>query len=412
MKILMANYRYFISGGPEKYMFNIKKVFEQKGHQVVPFSIKSSKNVETEYRDFFVEPIGGMEKVYFKEYKKDLKTLSQLVSRSFYSLAVKEAFKTEIKYVNPDVVYILHFINKLSPSIIDGAKEMGKKVVVRLSDFFLLCPRFDFLYKQAVCEECLTKGLFTAIRKRCVQDSLPVSLIRVLSMYYHNLLKIYDRVDAFVCPSAFLAQKLIESGFDSKKIFYIPTFIDSVNITPKFEGDYILYFGRLTKEKGVEYLIKAMQLISNGITLKIVGENTCQEAVELQKYVDENRLTNIQFLGFQSGIALEQLIKNSKFVVVPSIWYDNMPNVILESFAYGKPVVASNIGSLPEVVDDGINGLLFKPADINELANKIEQLNDERKITEMGLNARRKVEQIYSQDIHYQKLINILQEAI
>ena len=186
MKILLVNYRYFISGGPEKYMFNIKKMLEDNGHEVIPFSIHSNKNVETEYSKYFVEPIGSRDATYFEECKKTPKVIWQMLTRSIYSTEVEKAIKKEIKDVKPDLVYIIHFVNKLSPSVICGAKKMDVPVVLRLSDYFLLCPRFDFMYNKKPCEECLTKGYRTCIKKRCVKGSLFASVVRVFSMKVHK----------------------------------------------------------------------------------------------------------------------------------------------------------------------------------------------------------------------------------
>ena len=148
MRILLVNYRYFISGGPEKYMFNIKTMLENQGHEVIPFSIHSNKNVATEYSKYFVEPIGGRDATYFEEVKKTPKSIWQMLTRSIYSKEVEKAIKREIDDVKPDLVYIIHFVNKLSPSVIRGARKKGIPVVLRLSDYFLLCPRFDFMYEK------------------------------------------------------------------------------------------------------------------------------------------------------------------------------------------------------------------------------------------------------------------------
>ena len=185
MRILLVNYRYFISGGPEKYMFNIKTMLENQGHEVIPFSIHSNKNVATEYSKYFVEPIGGRDAIYFEEVKKTPRSIWQMLTRSIYSKEVEKAIKREIDDVKPDLVYIIHFVNKLSPSVIRGARKKGIPVVLRLSDYFLLCPRFDFMYEKRVCEECLTKGYRSCIKKRCVKGSLFASVVRVFSMKFH-----------------------------------------------------------------------------------------------------------------------------------------------------------------------------------------------------------------------------------
>ena len=243
MRILLVNYRYFISGGPEKYMFNIKKMLEDNGHEVIPFSIHSHKNVETEYSKYFVEPIGSRDATYFEECKKTPKVIWQMLTRSIYSTEVEKAIKKEIKDVKPDLVYIIHFVNKLSPSVICGAKKMGVPVVLRLSDYFLLCPRFDFMYNKKPCEECLTKGYRTCIKKRCVKGSLFASVVRVFSMKVHKAMNVYKGVDAFITPSEFLKKKLIENGFDENKITCIPTFTASKSEDGKPQvGTYGLYF--------------------------------------------------------------------------------------------------------------------------------------------------------------------------
>lgn len=411
MRILLVNYRYFISGGPEKYMFNIKKMLEDNGHEVIPFSIHSNKNVETEYSKYFVEPIGGRDVTYFEEAKKTPKTIWKMISRSCYSLEVKKAIKKEIKDVKPDLVYIIHFVNKLSPSVIRGAKELDVPVVLRLSDYFLLCPRFDFLYKKKICEDCLTCGYMSCIKKRCVKDSLFASLIRVFSMKVHSFLKIYDDVDAFITPSEFLKNKLVANGFQKSKIKCIPTFTSSkTEIGDPLIGSYGLYFGRISEEKGVEVAIKAYELLP-GYQLKIVGDDNTEEAARLKKYVEEHGIKNVEFIGFKLGKELEDIIKGARFTLIPSIWYDNLPNTALESFQYSKPVLASNIGSLPELVIDGYNGFLFNPNDFNYLAEKIKQLDDDSLVFEMGTHSRLLLEEKFAPKKHFDSLMKVFEGA-
>ncbi len=412
MRVLIVNYRYFISGGPEKYMFNIKKILEENGHEVIPFSIHSNKNVETEYSKYFVEPIGSRDATYFDEVKKTPKSILQMLSRSIYSFEVKRAIKKEIKEVKPDIVYIIHFVNKLSPSVIKGAKEMGVPVVLRLSDYFLLCPRFDFLRDKKICEDCLTKGYKSCIKHRCVKGSLFASLVRVFSMKIHSLIKIYDKVDAFVTPSNFLKEKLVKNGFDVSKINHIPTFTTSVKDTTENKvGTYGLYFGRVTEEKGVETLVKAYEKLPK-LTLKIMGDDTTEEASKLKEYIKVNKIKNIEFLGFKQGKELEEIIQNSKYVFIPSIWYDNLPNTALEAFQYYKPVIASKIGSLPELVEDGYNGFLFKPGNVEDLLNAINKLEESNKIIEMGYNSHKKLLKDFSSKKHYNDLMNLFKKIL
>ena len=412
MRILLVNYRYFISGGPEKYMFNIKKMLEDNGHEVIPFSIHSNKNVQTKYSKYFVEPIGGRDVTYFDEVKKTPKSVWQMLTRSIYSVEVEKAIKKEIRDTQPDLVYIIHFVNKLSPSVITGAKKMGLPVVLRLSDYFLLCPRFDFMYQKRICEDCLTKGYRSCIKKRCVKESLFASVVRVFSMKFHNFIHVYQDVDAFITPSEFLKKKLVTNGFDASKITCIPTFTTSKSEIGKLQvGDYGLYFGRITEEKGVETVIKAYEKLPDH-KVKIMVDDTTEEAIRLKEYVKRHKMKNVEFLGFKSGSQLENVIKDSRFTIIPSIWYDNLPNTALESFQYSKPVIASNIGSLPELVVDEMNGFLFEAGNHDDLIKAIKKLDDNENIMKMGAASRKRLEMKFAPQSHYEALMKVFNSVI
>lgn len=412
MRILIVNYRYFLSGGPEKYMFNIMKELERHGHEVIPFSVDSAKNKKTVYSKYFVSSIGNRNAVYYDEVKKSPKAIWQLLERSIYSPEVKKAIKKEIRDVKPDIVYIIHFVNKLSPSVIVGAKEMHVPVVLRISDYFMLCPRFDFLYNKKPCEECLTHGYKSCIRKKCVKNSKIASTIRVLSMKIHSMMHIYNNVDAFVTPSQFLRKKLINNGYNANKIFCIPTFTnESLFDNERTVGSYGLYFGRISEEKGVETVVKAYEKMPNRRVI-IMGDDTTDEGRKLKAYVAQKELKNINFVGFKTGKEQADIIINSRFVMIPSIWYDNLPNTALESFNYSKPVIASNIGSLPELVVNGYNGFLFEPEDSEDLCNKIELLDDDNLVKKMGNNSKQLLGSKFSVNEHYDSLINLFEQVI
>lgn len=344
--------------------------------------------------------------------KKTPKSIWQLLTRSIYSREVEKALKKEINDVKPDLVYIIHFVNKLSPSVITGANKMGVPVVLRLSDYFLLCPRFDFMYEKKVCEECLSKGYKSCIKKRCVKGSLFASVVRVFSMKFHKMINVYKNVYAFITPSEFLKKKLSLNGFEEKRIHCIPTFTASkTTIGEQQIGSYGLYFGRVTEEKGVETVIKAYEKLPE-YTVKIMGDDTTDEAKRLKKYVENHKMKNVEFLGFKSGAELENIIKGARFTLIPSIWYDNLPNTALESFQYSKPVIASNIGSLPELVIDGENGYLFKPSNVEDLIKKIKMLDDDTLVKKMGQASRKRLESRFAPQTHYEDLMKIFNEAV
>ena len=409
MKILIINYRFFVSGGPEKYMFNLMDRLKEDGHEVVNFSVLSDRNQPSPYEKYFVPPIGGMDQVYYEDYRKNPRTVLQLISRGVYSLSVKKAVKRIIADTDPDVVYILHFINKLSPSVIVGAKEMGKRVVVRLSDYFLLCPRFDFLYGERVCEDCVRYGLRSCVKKKCVKNSTMASLIRVLGMKVQKWLRVFEKADVFVCPSLFLRGKLIENGYPEEKILHLPTFTPDVPHDLDTSGTYGIYYGRLSKEKGLMSLLQAYEMLGNKRELHIVGLTKNAEAARLIDYAKKHGLTNVKFPGFMSGEDLAAEIRGARFVCLPALWYENVPNTILEAFAAGKPVIASRIGSLCELVDDGENGLLHEPNKPEEIAHCIMKMDSDAEALRMGRAARGSFERKYTAGEHYRRLMQILQ---
>ena len=412
MRILLVHYRYYHSAGPERYMFNIKRALEERGHEVIPFSVRSGKNEKTEYEKYFVPAIDGGDGFYYGSIKKTPRTVLRLLSRSIYSPEVKRALQKEIRDTKPDLVYVLHFVNKLSPSVIRGAKQMGLPVVVRLSDYFLLCPRFDFLRGKRICEDCLTKGYRCCIKNRCVKGSLFASAVRVLAMKIHAAMGVYDDVDAFVTPSRFLRDELARNGFSENRLHWIPTFstgprsVDNVPV-----GSYGLYFGRIAAEKGVDAVVRAYERMPERQVL-FVGDDATEDAVRLKQYVAARGLKNITFAGFRQGDELEDAIRSARFVLVPSIWYDNLPNTALEAFRNAKPVIASDIGSLTELVTDGENGYLFQPGNVDELVERIERLDDDELVKRMGAKCLELSKDRFSEQRHCDELLSVFDEAI
>ncbi len=391
-------------------MFSVKELLEKKGHEVIPFSIKSSRNVQTEYEKYFVEPIGGEDKVYFEEYKKTPKTFMQIIDRQFYSREVKKKLERLIEETKPDIAYLLHHYNKLSPSIIDACKKYNLPVIMRVSDFFLVCPNALLLRKGKVCEECINKSLLCGIKYKCVKDSLFGSVIKVSAMYYHRLMHIYDKVDYIIAPSEFTLTKL-NKKFNKNKLINIPTFIEiNEKYNPKV-GNYLLYVGRLEEEKGVLDAIKAVQ--DTKYNLKIVGKSSTNYEKKLQDYINSNNIKNVELVGAVYGKELDEIYKKSRSVILPVIWYDNLPNVALEAMIYSKPILASNIGSLKEIVKDNYNGLLFEPGDIAQIKHKIQILfNNTELCKKLGKNSYHEAKNKYTPENHYNKLIDLFEKSL
>lgn len=408
--VALCNYRYFLSGGPERYMFAVEHLLKQRSHRVAPFAAHYPQNRDTPFSRYFVSPPGGEGAVYFEDQPRSLGNLLRLLARCFYSFEAKQKLKQLMRDEKLDTAYILQHHNVLSPSIIAGAKELGRRVVVRLSDFALLCPAYHFLKQGKPCEACFG-GLWHALPGRCNKGSLNVTLVRVASMYFHRMLRLYEKVDAYITPTQFLRQKMIQGGFPADRLHHIPTFVEGPSCRERGRTQkHILYIGRLSPEKGVEHLLRGYgELRGDHTPLLIIGDGTPPEVARLQGLTAALGLKGVQFCGFKSGAEVEQLIRECFFVVVPSICYENLPNVVLEAFVHAKPVIASRIGSLPEVIQDGVEGLLFEPADAKDLAAKMDALlSAPRRAEELGERAQLAAATRFSPAAHYARLVEVL----
>lgn len=231
-------------------------------------------------------------------------------------------------------------------------------------------------------------------------------------MYIHRILNIYKKnISIYITVSEFYRNKLIEYGFDANKIITIPNFVFLNERDIDYESnDYFVYFGRISKEKGLLTLIRAMKFVKND-KLIIIGEGPFKD--EVMRFIYQNQINNIIFTGYLNLDKIFKIIKKSKFIIVPSEWYENCPFSILESFSNGKPVIGSNIGGIPELIDNGVDGLLFEMGNWEDLLKKINILsNSKRVLIEMGKNARKKILKKFSPIIHYNRIISVYEKVL
>jgi glycosyltransferase involved in cell wall biosynthesis len=226
-------------------------------------------------------------------------------------------------------------------------------------------------------------------------------------------MKTYSLVDAYVSPSMFYLKLLEKGGVSKDKLFYIPNFIHVQDFSPQYgsEEDYIVYFGRLSNEKGILTLIDAISKLSK-IKLAIIGHGPILDSVK-SKIKDLGLEARVQLLGFKSGIELYNIIKKSRFIVIPSEWYENNPYSVLEAMALGKPIIGSEIGGIPELVQEDVNGYLFKYGDSEDLAEKINKLYyDDEKLKKMGMESRRLVETKYTDEVYYNEIMKVYDKCL
>jgi glycosyltransferase involved in cell wall biosynthesis len=238
------------------------------------------------------------------------------------------------------------------------------------------------------------------------------SLIGAVEGYIARYLDIYgSKINRFISPSRFLLDKVIQCGVSSDKVVHIPNFVDTNHFKPSFKGsDYFVYFGRMEEFKGIRTLIKAFSNVKNA-KLYLLGTGSLLNHFKQQSF--KNGLKNIQFLGFKQGDELKKIIQNCLCTICPSEWFENNPISVLESFALGKAVIGTFEGGIPEMVEDRVNGLLFPSGDASKLAQTIEHcLTNPDHLRDMGREARRKAETLYSPELHYRRITELYRELL
>ena len=412
MKIVLSNYRYFISGGPERYFFSIEDMLRIHGHKVFPFSVRSSRNRPSEYEERFLSPIAEEHSTYFHEYRKNPKTIFKVLSRQFYSPEAFLRARSFAKFVGADLVYSLKFMNKMSPAVLDGFKSAGLPVVHRVSDFGLICPQAHLFDGESVCDKCVQGNFLHAVLKGCVMGSRVAGMVKALAISLHRLLRCRERIDAFVFPSRFTLEQFARAGFPSEKLHHVPTAVDADQFRPDFsEGGYILYFGRLVMEKGVHQLLEAYRKIrGDKPKLVVVGH---QPDAGYGDDLVETYMDLVEFHDFENMAMLAAHIRNAMCVVVPSLWYDNLPNVLLEAYACGKPVIAPAHGCFTELVVEGETGLFYEARNVWDLQRKLEWAIKHRSdMALMGRRGRAFVETDFSPERHFDALMGIFEKVL
>jgi glycosyltransferase involved in cell wall biosynthesis len=396
MRILYCNKYNFPFSGTEVYLFELMDLMRAHGHEVALFSMADPRGQPTKYDQHFVPHID------FKARGRGFLGNTKLATNAIYSRDARQRLGRMIAAFRPDVAHVRNIYHHLSPAILWELKAQGVPVVYHLNDFKLLCPSYNMVAHGHACERCHGGKFWHVIAEGCYAGPRGSATLLAAEAYIHKWLRTYKScIDRLVAPSQFVKEKLGENGWDAKKIEVIPHFqrlpaqapIDPAPNAP------ILYFGRLSPEKGLIELMHAMQRLPR-IRLRIAGDGPQQ--VELESLVADLGLTNVQFVGHVGGAHLDHLIASSRFTVLPSRAYETLGKSILESYAWGRAVVASDLGSRRELVHDRETGLLFRAGSVEQLAEAISFLSERPELAaKMGTAGRELVAQRHSPESHY-----------
>jgi glycosyltransferase involved in cell wall biosynthesis len=387
MRILLIHNFYQQFGGEDQIVLQEMEQLK-KEHEVYFYSRHNDELIQ----------LGAVQKA-----QTALSTIDSRTTRTQIAAVVAE--------FRPDVAFIHNIYPLISPSLYHALHALSVPMVQVIHDFRPLCSDGQFYNDTGICERCIDGNHLHAIRYSCYRGSKFLSALYAATMSYARKSGALAKIDSFICLTEFARQKVIQSGIaGGEKIYVKPHSIDASHIkTAIGSGDYVGFIGRLSREKGVWTLVKAFEKL-DGPVLKIAGKGPLEEPI--RQYIQEKGIRNIELVGFVSGDAKTEFFRNSQFMVVPSGWFEMFGLVVLEAWAAGKPVIGSRLGALPDLIEDGKNGLLFNPGDSDDLAEKIDLLyRSPGLIAQMGTRSRWLVDTKYTPKASDEQLTGIFRKT-
>lgn len=399
MRILHVNKFLYRRGGAEGYLLDLAALQRQAGHEVELFGMQHPDNEPQRFEEHF-----PTEKE-FEPAPPAARDRLALVGRLAWSTSAAKGMSQVLDAFKPDVVHAHNIYHQLSPSVLRPAAERNIPVVMTLHDYKLVCPTYQFLDRGELCTACVTGGPMQAVRRRCKDGSLAASGAAALEVWAHRKTGAYSPVSRFICPSQFLAEQVRLAGVFPERLTVIDNFTQTSGIAPADSaGQDLVYFGRLSHEKGVDTLINAVAKMASGnssqpVTLHIAGDGP--ERASLQTLAARVAPDQVRFHGRLARTELVELVRGALVSVVPSRWYENQPLSVLESFACGVPVVGTRLGGLPDLISDGETGRLVPHDDPAALATALSELVDHpSEAHRMGQAARVLAERRFSPETH------------
>jgi len=392
--LLSINNYYYPRGGAEVVFFRHNGMLHDAGWDVVPFAMNHRMNIGGERSEFASE----------LEYGRDTDGLATRLRKGLkavYSFEARSKLARLIDRAGPDLCHAHNVYHHLSPSILGLIRARGIPLVMTLHDLKLACPAYSMLTHDGVCERCKDGRLYQVVTNRCMKGSLALSALVMLESYLHRMLGSYLRnVDRFLVPSRFYMNKLVEWGFPAERFEHVPNFVAAESFEACYApGRRFVYFGRLSREKGVATLIRAAAEAQVGVD--IIGTGPAEPDLRaLAAGLD------VRFLGYLTGTKLNAAVSAGRAVVVPSEWYENAPLAVLEGAALGKPLIVARIGGLPELVVDNESGWSFESGSVTELAATLRRVAalPDADVAAAGMAARRRVEDEFSPQRYLERI--------
>ena len=398
MKILLVNKFLYPKGGAETYVFKLGEMLTQNGHTVEYFGLDNEKNIVGNSVDSYVSDID-----FSTGAGKNLSAPFKII----YSREARKKIKKVLYDFKPDIVHLNNIQFHLTPSIILEANKYRKrynsdlKIIYTTHDYQLVCPSHGLFDSSLnICEKCLGGNYTHCVRTKCHKNSRAKSMIAMLDAYRWRFSKAYSYVDKYVCPSRFLKGKLDTQKRFARKTVALHNFIEERKAEKVQKGDYVLEFGHLSRDKGTNTLLEVARRMPD-VKFVFAGYGAAVEEIK--------RTPNAEYVGFKTGDELKKLIAEAAVSICPTEIYENCPYSVIESQLYLTPVIGSDMGGIPELIDDGKTGLIFEAGNADDLYDKLAYLlNNDGVLQQFTDNCRYK--EFETHDTYYNKLIKIYGE--
>ncbi|CAM4143614.1 glycosyl transferase [Bacillus luti] len=389
MRVLFIHNYYQQSGGEDNVVAQEMMLLKKYGIDVQLYSVH---NDEIKQKSKFSKAKLAVEAVWsYTEYKK---------------------MKNYLMEIKPDVVHVHNFFPLLSPSIYYACQKLGIPIVQTLHNYRLICPSAMLMRNNQICENCLDSSLWNAVKYGCYRDSRAQTLPVTMMIKFNRIIGTWENtVDRYIALTNFSKKKFTQGGISESKIVVKPNFLmqNSEQIHRNLDEEYILFVGRISEEKGIRNLLNAWKQIDNkkGTKLYIIGDGPDKKMLESEHFADD-----ICFLGKKDSKDVLFYMKNAKYLIVPSIWYEGFPMTIVEAYSVGTPVLCSKIGSLQEVVINGETGFHFKHNNIEEITSVIQKSLNYEGYGNMRGNVSDVFRTHYTESVNFNYLMSIYSEVI
>ena len=425
MRILLVNKFHYRKGGAETYYLTVGSELERMGHEVAYFSMRHPDNLPCEWDKYFVTQ---------REYNnvKDPLKAARDGMALIYSPEAKRNFQALCEEFRPDVVHLNNVHRQITLSILDAPylRENRVPVFYTAHDYVTVCPGYLMLDGGGrVCDACLEDGRYRhCIENRCMKGSRAKSALAAMEASFNRAHKSNRRIDRVIAPSRFMRSKLIEGGWPEGKVVFLQNFADDAILdraanagadATDRENPYLLFFGRLSAEKGVDTLLRAFDAalpsLPQDMRLVVVGDGP--DAADFKALASSlGCASRIEFAGYQTGGTLQAYVERASLAIASSRWRENMPYSIVEAFAAGTPVIGTNIGGIPELVDEGKTGFICEPGGVQSMADAISRgtsaFLDLSAYSMLQLNCRSYVMENCSREKFMSDLANLYKESI